>query len=143
GLAKGGPRPLRTSQAALCRSSRESGPTLGRVAKLRHFLPLADLLGRQGVESRPAREPPRPQEREISMKSTDLAQSFLAQASRSLLQVYLPRLEACMRELSPEQIWWRANPASNSVGNLALHMAGNVRQWIVAGLGGAPDRRER
>ena len=77
------------------------------------------------------------------MKSTGLAQSFLAQASGSLLQVYLPRLEACMRELSPEQIWWRANPASNSVGNLALHMAGNVRQWIVAGLGGAPDRRER
>jgi uncharacterized damage-inducible protein DinB len=48
-----------------------------------------------------------------------------------------------MRELTSEQIWWRANPASNSVGNLALHLEGNVRQWIVSGLGGAPDRRER
>jgi uncharacterized damage-inducible protein DinB len=79
------------------------------------------------------------------MKPThpDLAEPFLAQASRLLLQVHLPRIEACVRELSLEQIWWRANSASNSVGNLALHLEGNVRQWIVSGLGGAPDRRER
>jgi len=77
------------------------------------------------------------------MKSANLARVFLAQASHLLLQVHLPRLEACLRELSLEQIWWRANAASNSVGNLALHLEGNVRQWIVSGLGGAPDRRER
>ena len=77
------------------------------------------------------------------MKPTDLARPFLAQVRRLLLQVHLPRIEACMRELSPAQIWWRANPASNSVGNLALHLAGNVRQWIVSGLGGAPDHRQR
>jgi uncharacterized damage-inducible protein DinB len=77
------------------------------------------------------------------MKPTNLARPFLAQASHLLLQVHLPRLEACLRELSLEQIWWRANAASNSVGNLALHLEGNVRQWIVSGLGGAPDRRER
>jgi uncharacterized damage-inducible protein DinB len=74
---------------------------------------------------------------------TNLARPFLAQASHLLLQVHLLRIEACMRELSPEQIWWRANPVSNSVGNLALHLEGNVRQWIVSGLGGRPDRRER
>jgi uncharacterized damage-inducible protein DinB len=77
------------------------------------------------------------------MKSTNLARPFLAQASQLLLQVHLPRLEACLRELSPQQIWWRANPASNSAGNLALHLEGNVRQWIVSGLCGTPDRRER
>jgi uncharacterized damage-inducible protein DinB len=77
------------------------------------------------------------------MKPINLSRPFLAQARHLLLQVHLPRLEACLRELSPEQIWWRANPASNSVGNLALHLEGNVRQWIVSGLGGAPDRRER
>ena len=77
------------------------------------------------------------------MKPTSLARPFLTHARHLLLQVHLPRIEACMRELSPEQIWWRANPASNSVGNLALHLEGNVRQWIVSGLGGAPDRRER
>jgi uncharacterized damage-inducible protein DinB len=79
------------------------------------------------------------------MKHTpvELARPFLAQARRLLLQIHLPRIEACMRELSLEQIWWRANPVSNSVGNLALHLEGNVRQWIVSGLGGAPDRRQR
>jgi uncharacterized damage-inducible protein DinB len=97
------------------------------------------------MEGQPEGEHPPPKEREIFMKPTptDLAQPFLAQASRLLLQVHLPRIEACLRRLSPEQIWWRANPASNSVGNLALHLEGNVRQWIVAGLGGTPDRRQR
>ncbi len=45
--------------------------------------------------------------------------------------------------LSEEEIWWRPNRASNSVGNLTLHLAGNLRQWILSGLGGAPDRRNR
>jgi uncharacterized damage-inducible protein DinB len=97
------------------------------------------------VEGQPDREYPPPKEKEIFMKPTptDLARPFLAQASRLLLQVHGPRIEACVRSLSPEQIWWRANPASNSVGNLALHLEGNVRQWIVSGLGGVPDRRQR
>ncbi len=79
------------------------------------------------------------------MKSipADLVQPFLAQAERLLLQLYWPRIEACVRDLSPEQIWWRANPASNSVGNLMLHLEGNVRQWIISGLGGAPNQRKR
>jgi uncharacterized damage-inducible protein DinB len=74
---------------------------------------------------------------------TDLVEAFLSQAERLLLEVYWPRIEACVRELSLEQIWWRANPASNSVGNLVLHLEGNVRQWIISGLGGAPDQRKR
>ena len=45
--------------------------------------------------------------------------------------------------LPEEEIWWRPNRASNSVGNLTLHLAGNLRQWILSGLGGAPDRRNR
>jgi uncharacterized damage-inducible protein DinB len=77
------------------------------------------------------------------MKPTNLAQPFLTQACRVLRRVYLPHIEACLRELSPEQIWWRANPPSNSVGNLVLHLEGNVRQWIISGLGGTPDRRQR
>src|SRR6266699_1721874 len=45
--------------------------------------------------------------------------------------------------LSEEQIWWRPNADSNSAGNLVLHLSGNVRQWIVSGLGNAEDRRDR
>lgn len=48
-----------------------------------------------------------------------------------------------MTPLTPEQLWWRPNEASNSAGNLVLHLAGNARQWVVHGLGGRPDVRDR
>ncbi len=76
-------------------------------------------------------------------KSSDLTKLFLAQARHLLAADYLPRIVQCLKMLSEEEIWWRPNAASNSVGNLVLHLAGNVRQWIISGLGGAPDRRER
>lgn len=76
-------------------------------------------------------------------KNAELAGLFLAQARRLLRETYLPRIERCVKQLSEEQIWWRANRASNSVGNLLLHLEGNVRQWIISGLGRTPDRRER
>lgn len=72
-----------------------------------------------------------------------LAEQVIAQARHSLLEHHLPRIETCVGLLSEEQIWWRGNPQSNSVGNLLLHLAGNVRQWILSGLGGEPDRRQR
>lgn len=40
-------------------------------------------------------------------------------------------------------IWVRPNEKSNSIGNLLLHLDGNIRQWIIHGLGGAEDFRER
>lgn len=68
---------------------------------------------------------------------------FLGLAQHALAKRYLPRITACLAELSEEDIWWRPNPASNSAGNLVLHLAGNMRQWITSGLGGAPDIRNR
>jgi uncharacterized damage-inducible protein DinB len=77
------------------------------------------------------------------MSKADLSKQLIAQAEHVLRKVYLPRIAKCLAALSPEQIWWRPNPASNSVGNMVLHLTGNVRQWIISGLGGAPDVRER
>ena len=77
------------------------------------------------------------------MAQTELTHAVVAQADRVLRQLYLPRITSCLAHLSPEQIWWRPNEASNSVGNLVLHLTGNVRQWIISGLGGAPDVRVR
>jgi len=68
---------------------------------------------------------------------------FLKLAEHSLRRHHLPRIEQCLAMLSSDELWWRPNDSSNSAGNLVLHLAGNVRQWIVAGLGGAPDRRQR
>jgi hypothetical protein len=55
----------------------------------------------------------------------------------------LDRLKHCLNQLTDAQVWWRPAEAMNSIGNLLLHLAGNVRQWIVAGLGGAKDERFR
>src|SRR5262245_35547783 len=59
------------------------------------------------------------------------------------LTKYLPRIVRCLELLSEEDVWWRPNPASNAAGNLVLHLSGNVRQWIISGLGGEADIRER
>lgn len=68
---------------------------------------------------------------------------FLALAHHALATHYFPRIAACLRELGDEDVWWRPNAASNSAGNLVLHLAGNIRQWITSGLGDAPDTRDR
>lgn len=72
-----------------------------------------------------------------------VARAFVAEARRLLREDYLSKIERCVERFSDEQVWWRAGEESNSVGNLLLHLAGNVRQWVVCGLGGATDARER
>ncbi len=72
-----------------------------------------------------------------------IARAFIAEARSQLAEDYLPKIERCLGRLDDEQVWWRANEQSNSVGNLLLHLAGNARQWIVCGVGGAEDLRER
>jgi hypothetical protein len=71
-----------------------------------------------------------------------LAELFRKDA-RSYFDKYLPEIVRCLQLLSEEEIWWRPNEASNAAGNIVLHLCGNVRQWIISGLGGAPDFRER
>ena len=72
-----------------------------------------------------------------------LAELCVRQWRTRLEERYLPRIVDCLGELSEEEIWWRPNDASNSIGNLVLHVCGNMRQWIISGLGGAADVRER
>jgi len=72
-----------------------------------------------------------------------LAQICLRQWRSRFEERYLPRIAGCLAQLSDDDIWWRPNEASNSIGNLVLHICGNMRQWIISGLGGAPDLRER
>jgi len=73
----------------------------------------------------------------------EIGQLFITRSRYHLSQDFLPKIERCLELLRDEQIWWRANPQSNSIGNLILHLSGNVRQWIVSGLGGAADSRDR
>lgn len=81
--------------------------------------------------------------RPIILPMNDAAQTFIIKARSFLSDDYLPKIERCLEQLSDEDVWWRANSESNSIGNLLLHLAGNVRQWIVCGIGGTPDERVR
>lgn len=71
------------------------------------------------------------------------ALAFLRHVRFRLREDYLVKITAALGELSEEQLWWRPNEASNSAGNLLLHLAGNVRQWVIAGIGGQADARDR
>ena len=75
------------------------------------------------------------------MTSSDTARRFLSQARHHLNDDYLPKIRRCLEVLSRDDVWWRAHENSNSIGNLVLHLCGNIRQWIVSGLGGEEDRR--
>jgi hypothetical protein len=76
------------------------------------------------------------------MTADDLARAVGSEASLEL-DAALAKIKHCLGQLNDEQVWWRSHPALNSIGNLVLHLSGNLRQWIVGGIGGAPDRRNR
>lgn len=59
------------------------------------------------------------------------------------LEENLGKIRAIVALLDDASIWWRPNPRSNSVGNLILHLCGNLSQWVLAGLGGAAYERHR
>ncbi len=68
---------------------------------------------------------------------------FLEYSRKKLLREYWPRLQSSVKPLTDQQIWWRPNSASNSIGNLILHLNGNVGQWLVASFNGYRDERNR
>jgi uncharacterized damage-inducible protein DinB len=71
-----------------------------------------------------------------------LDQLFLDFSARKIDELS-KRIDTCLERLSEEQIWLRGKESENAAGNLVLHLCGNVRQWIVANIGGQPDRRDR
>jgi len=74
--------------------------------------------------------------------AAQLAAAVAAQAGRQLVEG-TTKIKHCLDQLTDEQVWRRASETQNSIGNLILHLCGNVRQWIVSGLGGAKDDRNR
>jgi uncharacterized damage-inducible protein DinB len=74
---------------------------------------------------------------------TNVSQAFIQNARELIKEEYLPKIERCLEKLTDEQVWWRPNQESNSIGNLLLHISGNARQWIVCGLGSVEDQRQR
>ncbi len=72
-----------------------------------------------------------------------VGQAMVAESTHLLHGVFLPRIIKCLSHLTEDEIWRRPNEETVSIGNLILHLCGNVRQWIVTGLGTATDTRKR
>ena len=77
------------------------------------------------------------------MGNATVADQFIDNAIDIILNKSYPRIVKCLGELSDDEIWRRPNENLASIGNLILHLCGNVRQWIITGIGGAKDVRER
>lgn len=69
--------------------------------------------------------------------------ALLTETRRRLFEEGIPRIEKCLNLLTEDEIWHKPNANSNSVGNIILHLCGNVRQWIGTGLGKLPSVRQR
>lgn len=79
----------------------------------------------------------------MTNNDSELAALFLGHSRKRLLDEHWPRLKACVEPMTVEQVWCRPNEASNSVGNLLLHLNGNVTQWLVASFNREEDKRDR
>jgi hypothetical protein len=80
------------------------------------------------------------------MPESQLAEAVITSARKTLANG-MHKIEHCVGQRTDEQVWWRPNeckePEMNSIANLLLHVSGNIRQWLVAGIGGAKDIRNR
>lgn len=75
--------------------------------------------------------------------ASDLAPRFLERSQYYLGTEYPAKIRAALRSIPADHLWWRPNPSANSAGNLVLHLCGNLRQWVISGIGGTPDVRAR
>ncbi len=72
-----------------------------------------------------------------------LHHALIDEVKRRIVHESVPRIKKCLGQLSADDIWHRPNQNVVSVGNLVLHLQGNLRQWVLSGLGGQPDHRQR
>lgn len=71
-----------------------------------------------------------------------VAANFLA-FSVKRMRASQEEIHRCLERLSEAQMAYRGGDHENSVINLLLHLAGNIRQWAIHGVGGQPDVRQR
>ena len=74
--------------------------------------------------------------------SSDIGSACITEARR-VLAINQKKIRHCLEQLTDEQVNWRPFEQQNSIANVILHLCGNVRQWIISGIGGEEDRRNR
>ena len=78
----------------------------------------------------------------IRAAASNVEAAFLL-ASRARLDTAYHKINHCLEQLSDDEVWHRPRPEMNSIANILIHLCGNLRQWIISGVGGAPDVRNR
>ena len=68
---------------------------------------------------------------------------FLSRSQYWLTKEYPIKLRHCVNALPRDAVWARPNESSNSIGNLLVHLTGNVTEWILGGVGGQTISRNR
>ena len=76
------------------------------------------------------------------MADNIISAEFLDYSAKQM-QAHHSKIATCLDKLTEEQIWQRGGPHENSVGNILLHLEGNIRQWILHGVDNQPDVRRR
>lgn len=74
---------------------------------------------------------------------TELLVTAFLQSSSGQLRSGMVKIDHCLDQLKHAQLWWRPTESMNSIANLLLHLAGNVRQWLIAGISDVADTRRR
>lgn len=74
---------------------------------------------------------------------SEIGHTFTREAVVYLRDTYPVRMRAAVETLPAGDLWWRPHDGALSVGTILRHLEGNVRQWILSGLAGAPDERAR
>ena len=78
----------------------------------------------------------------MEITADEFASAMGSEASAALRDCF-ELIRHCLDQLTDEQVWRREGEDRNSIGNLILHLCGNVRQWLISGVGGAKDVRDR
>lgn len=73
----------------------------------------------------------------------DLSSVALAALLSRITRILPSQIRSCVEELTDEQLWWRPNEQTNSVGNLVLHVSGSMRHYLSRGVGGFEYQRDR
>jgi hypothetical protein len=79
---------------------------------------------------------------DLEASYTDVTNGFITDAAKTLLGSFA-RIEHCLKQVNDVELWWRPRPEMNAIGNLILHLCGNLEQWIVAPIANRPAVRDR
>jgi len=75
--------------------------------------------------------------------NSNLSDVALAALRGRITRILPAQIRACVEELTDDQLWWRPNEHTNSVGNLVLHLSGSMRHYLCRGVGGIEYNRDR